>query len=67
MVPIGGASPVSSNNMLNILSIDLNSGKKDHLKMFHCATWAMFSSLVTQVQVMPVPRTTICLVIDESR
>jgi hypothetical protein len=47
--------------MLNIPFIAPNSGKKDPLKMFHCATWAMFLYLVTQAQVVHVQRMTTCL------
>jgi hypothetical protein len=60
----GGASPVSLNAMLNIPSIDLSSGKMVPLKMFRCATWAMFSSLVMQAQVVTAPMMTTCLEID---
>jgi hypothetical protein len=58
---IGGVSLASFYTMLNISSITPNSGKKDPLKMFHCATWAMFSYLVTQAQVVHVQRMTTCL------
>jgi hypothetical protein len=58
---IGGVSLASFHAMLNISFIAPNSGKKDPLKMFHCATWAMFSYLVTQAQVAHVQRMTTCL------
>jgi hypothetical protein len=57
---IGGVSLASFYAMLNIPSIAPNS-EKDPLKMFHCATWAMFSYLVTQAQVVHVQRMTTCL------
>ena len=58
---IGGVSLASLLAMLNIPSIVLNSGKRHHLKMFHCVTWAIFLPLVTQVQVICVQRMTTCL------
>jgi hypothetical protein len=58
---IGGVSFASFYAMLNIPSITPNSGKKDPLEMFYCATWAMFSYLVTQAQVVHVQRMTTCL------
>jgi hypothetical protein len=62
---IGGVSLALLNVMLNIPSIAPNSGKTGLLKMFHCATWAMFSPLVTQAQVVHVRMVTTCLEIAE--
>jgi len=61
---IGGAGIAWLKNMLHIPSIDLNSGKMDLLKRFHCATWTMFLSLVTQALVVHVGRTTIYMEIE---
>ena len=60
----GGAGPASLIAMLTIPSIALNSGKMGALKMFHCATWATFLSLVTQAQAIHAQRMTTCLEID---
>jgi hypothetical protein len=58
---IGDVSLASFHAMLNIPSIPPNSEKNDSLKILHCATWVMFSYLVTQAQVVHVQRMTTCL------
>ena len=61
-----GARRALLNTMLHIPSINLNSGKMDHFKMFPCVTLAMLSALVTQSQpqVHVVSKVTIYLEID---
>lgn len=64
-VHIGGARPALSNTTVYTPSIDLSSGKKDHMKIYLYVTWAMFLSWAILGLVIFAQTTKTCLEIVE--